>query len=335
MLWGTGGGGRLEPTLRSQGTSGSVLTPVLVRRGGKSASSAPSHQHWAQLPQDHRVLLVPNRLSSPGTTVPHGCCAPTAGTQPPSDCFPSATRYRNKVYSCTSISAYSGTGSRRDSCRKPRNLEVGRRGTESTSQEEPGGWSCHSQDATLPWWGSWGTSRALGTSPNLQASYLVAEVSHRSGETCTAHRHAAGARPQARDTAVPGGLEGWGIQPRQDRLLSWPQAGGMETQRRWLPFVRRTKNNSQWLPSLPRTRPGEAARKRNAARQSSMGRQRRAACRATKLPSDAWSPATGPEMGSTSKWHLTGTPCKLQAWGRWGPPCHHGWICGPAGITVL
>ena len=61
-LWGTGGGGRLDPTLRSQGTSGSVLTPLLAR--------------WVPfLP-----LVTSNRLSSPGTTVSHQ--SPTTGSAP-------------------------------------------------------------------------------------------------------------------------------------------------------------------------------------------------------------------------------------------------------------
>lgn len=74
-------GGRWEPTLRSQGTSGRILTPLLARRGGKGAFSASSCQQWAQLPRDHRVPLVPNnRLSFPGTTVSHQ--ALTTGSAP-------------------------------------------------------------------------------------------------------------------------------------------------------------------------------------------------------------------------------------------------------------
>lgn len=175
----------------------------------------------------------------------------------------------------------------------------------------------------------------LGTSPNPQASHLIAEVSRQSGETCTAHCHAVGVRPRAGATAVPGRLEGGSTWPQRDGLLSWPPVGGMETRQHWLPFVHRTKNKSRRLPSLTRTRPREAARKGNAALQSGTGRQRQAACHPVRLLGHARSPATRPEMGSTSKWHLAGAPRKLQAWGRWEPLCHHRQICSHASITAV
>lgn len=119
------------------------------------------------LPINQHVSPAPERLSSLGTTRGAVFRCQEATTE---GLFSKRHRIRNKV-------DVAGIGSQSDSHPKPRNLEMGRRGTESAGLCLSHG-GAHGGKS-----GTWHLTKAAGLSVN--------SCSHgRSGEPCTAHPQA-------------------------------------------------------------------------------------------------------------------------------------------------
>lgn len=169
--------GPLLPMLPGAGAAGvdTRSQPVLPTSLGVCSDPAPGAAGWekrsprapAVLPINQHVSPAPERLSSLGTTRGAVFRCQEATTE---GLFSQHHRIRNKV-------DVAGIGSQSDSHHKPRNLEMGRRGTESAGLCLSHG-GAHGGKS-----GTWHLTKAAGLSVN--------SCSHgRSGEPCTAHPQA-------------------------------------------------------------------------------------------------------------------------------------------------